>query len=70
MKNFSKINLLINVKNNTSGNDLNIKNTGGSGLKAKPNPLKKFTASRKAYGGKAMKMYAMGGGMRKAKTYG
>jgi hypothetical protein len=46
------------------------KNTGGSGLKAKPNPLKKFTASRKAYGGKAMKMYAMGGGMRKAKTYG
>ena len=44
------------------------KNDGNKRLTAKPNPLKKFT--RKAYGGKAMKKYAMGGGIRKAKTYG
>ena len=46
------------------------KNVGPKSLadSAKPNPLKKFT--RKAYGGKAMKKYAKGGGIRKAKTYG
>ena len=41
------------------------KNDGNNRLTAKPNPLKKFTKG-KAYGGKAMKTYAMGGGMRKA----
>lgn len=44
------------------------KNNGNKRLTAKPNPLNKFT--KKAYGGKAMKKYAMGGGIRKAKTYG
>ena len=51
------------------------KDTGPKALRAKPNPLKKFTKGKsvpqgKAYGGKAMKTYAMGGGIRKAKTYG
>ena len=44
------------------------KNTGPKRLTAKPDPLKKFR--KKAYGGKIMKKYAKGGGIRKAKTYG
>ena len=53
------------------------KDTGGSGLKA---TIKQKTRNKpkagqvvpqgKAYGGKAMKTYAKGGGMRKARTYG
>ena len=52
------------------------KDTGGSGLKA---TIKQKTRNKpkagqvvpqgKAYGGKAMKKYAMGGGIRKAKSY-
>ena len=39
----------------------------GLDSKARGGPVKK---KKMAYGGKAMKTYAMGGGMRKAKTYG
>tara|TARA_R110002074_G_scaffold213618_1_gene383356 strand:+ start:65 stop:550 length:486 start_codon:yes stop_codon:yes gene_type:complete len=58
------------------------KDTGPKALRAKSNPDSKVynrKVSRsagqvvpqgKAYGGKAMKTYAMGGGIRKAKTYG
>ena len=48
----------------------------GPGNKARGGPVKKkmmggpVNKKKMAYGGKAMKTYAMGGGMRKARTYG
>jgi len=56
------------AEQNSLINKFGVLKTSGPGVKnARGGPVNK---KKMAYGGKAMKTYAMGGGMRKARTYG